>query len=437
MVSLDHERLLRHIDEYDHSCLEGWKQFHALFNQAQQLETPSAIYHQLFPLLQRRGFHTTLLGHDSAWIFSELNSGAAHTILLYNRYAAGSLHIWDACAIASRLLLVDLYREWTDNIPVNIKWLLHLSDTTSAFPSASLPSIVEEDCQSLQADGCLCDDVRTAEENMLFSIADDTPLLFSGCKGLLSVELASHITTTPVSSHYGSIVPDAAWRLLWALNSLKNAHEEIMIDGFYDTITSIEDDAAAVLYTLPDTASALAGQWGIPDLLLGVRGLQMHYAHLLTPSCTINFIAGGNETSAQIPSQARALVDFSLVPGQEPHDIFARLQHHLQEHGFSDIQVWQRFCCPPAYTPRSHPFVQLVSSATTQTWKHAPLMLPIKPSSHPLAPLQQRTNMPIIITAMGIPQTSPLQWDHPAVISLLRYKLRQTALIFHQLRNMV
>ncbi|GHO91748.1 peptidase M20 [Reticulibacter mediterranei] len=435
MVSLDHERLLHHIDEYNHSSLEGWKQFHALFNQARQLETPSAIYHQLFPLLKRHGFHTTLLSHDPAWIFSKLDTGAAHTILLYNRYATGSLNIWDACAIASQILTVELYRKWTGNIPVNIKWLLNLSDTTSASPPASLPSLLEEGRQSLQADGCLCDEIRTSEENMLFSIAEDTPLLFSGCKGLLNIELASHVTATPISSHYGSIVPDAAWRLLWALNSLKNGREEIMIDGFYDAITPIEDDAA--LYSLPDTASALVEQWGLPDLLLGVRGLQMHYAHLLTPSCTIKFITGGNETSAQIPSQAKALVDFSLVPGQEPDDIFARLQHHLQEHGFSDIQVQQRSSCPPAYTPRSHPFVQLVSSAITQAWKHAPLMLPITPSSHPLAPLQQQANIPILTISTGIPRTSPSQWNHPTVTALLKHKLRQTALILHQLGNMI
>jgi acetylornithine deacetylase/succinyl-diaminopimelate desuccinylase-like protein len=437
MVSLDHERLLSHIDEEDRSYLEGWKQLYALFNRAQQLETHSTIYHQLFPLLNHHGFHTTLLKHNPAWIYSTLDTGAAHTLLLYNHYATNHLHTWDACAIASRLLAVDLYREWTGNIPINIKWLLHPSADTGISHSDDLRSIVEEDHQFLQADGCLCDEPRTPEENMLFSIADDTPLIFSGCKGLLSVELASHVTTTPVSSHYGSIVPDAAWRLLWALSSLKNEREEIMIDGFYDTIIPIEDDAAAALYSLPDTASALAQQLGISDLLLGVRGLQMHYAHLLTPSCTLKRITGGNKTSVQIPSQARALLDFFLVPGQEPDDIFARLQRHLQAHGFSDIQVRQRFGCPPAYTPHSHPFVQLVSSAASLVWEHTPLMLPITPSSHPLAPLQQKANMPLLITSMGNTQSSQLQWDDPTVTSLLKHKLKQTALIIHQLGHTI
>jgi acetylornithine deacetylase/succinyl-diaminopimelate desuccinylase-like protein len=335
------------------------------------------------------------------------------------------------------LLALDLYREWAGNIPVNIKWLLHLSATSNASHSGSPRSIVEEQSQYLQADGCLCDELRTSEENMLFSITNDTPLLFAGCKGVLCVELVSHVTTIPVSSRYGSIVPDAAWRLLWALNSLKNAREEIVIDGFYDAIAPIEDDAVAALYTLPDTASTLAAHWGIPNLLLELRGLQMHYAHLLTPSCTVNFVAGGNETATQLPSQAKAQIDFSLVPGQEPDDIFAGLQRHLQERGFSDIQVRLRFSCPPAYTPHSYPFVQMVTSSLTQAWEHAPLVLPIAPASHPLAPLQQRTHMPILITPIATLQTSPLQWDHPTVMPLLRHKLRETALIIHKLSNML
>lgn len=437
MVSLDHERLLRHIDEYNHSYLEGWKQLYALFNQTQQLEISSDIYNQLFPLLQRRGFHTSLLKHNPGWIYSELNHGAAQTLLLYNHYSTDHLNNWELLAIAIRVLALDLYREWVGNIPINIKWLLHLSTTSSTSLSGSSHSIVEEHHQSLQADGCLCDELRTTEENMLFSLANNTPLLFLGCKGQLSVELASHSTTTPVSSHYGSIVPDAAWRLLWALNSLKNAREEIIIDGFYDAITPIEDDAVAALYTLPDTASTLAEHWGIPDLLLELRGLQMHYAHLLTPTCTINFITGGNETTARLPSQARARIDFSLVPGQEPDDIFARLQDHLQKQGFSDIQVQQLFSCPPAYTSLAHSIVQQVSNAITQAWKRAPLILPITPSSHPLAPLQQKAHMPILITPTATPQTPLLQWDDPAVMPLLRHKLRETALVIHQLGNMV
>ncbi len=429
MVSLDHERLFGHIDEYYHSSFEGWKQSYAIFNQVQQFTSHSATYHQLFPLLEHRGFHTTLLNDDPAWISTELEAGAAHTLLLYNHY--GTHPLWDLCALASRMLAIDLYREWAGTLPINIKWLLHR--TTTANVSAPLHSIVKEHSQHLQADGCLCDELRSPEESTLFSIGDDTPVLFLGCKGLLGIELASQVTTTPISSRYGSIVPDAAWRLLWALNSLKNAREEIMIDGFYDTIAPIEDDAAAALYTLPDTAPVLAEQWGISDLLPGLCGLQMHYAHLLTPSCTINFIAGGDETSAQIPAQARAQIEFSLVPGQKPDDILASLQHHLHEHGFSDIHVQQRSSCPPAYTQPSHPFVQLVSSATTQVWEQAPLMLPIMPSSHPLAPLQQRANMPLLITSTG---SSHLQWDHPSMTALLKQKLKQTALIIHRLGTM-
>jgi acetylornithine deacetylase/succinyl-diaminopimelate desuccinylase-like protein len=225
------------------------------------------------------------------------------------------------------------------------------------------------------------------------------------------------------------------------LNSLKDDREEILIEGFYDTLAPIEDDALTSLYTLPDTAPMLARQWGMKHLLLGLQGFQMHYAHLLTPTCTINFITGGDETNSipepsfplQIPSQARAQIDFYLVPGQEPDDVFARLQRHLHNQGFSDIEAHLRYRCPPAYTPLADSFVQLVCNATIRAYGHEPLILPIQPESHPLSLLQHVTGMPMLITASGIARSSSHQWNRHTVASSLIRGLKQTTLILNAL----
>jgi acetylornithine deacetylase/succinyl-diaminopimelate desuccinylase-like protein len=446
MVSLDHERLLRHIDEHHNSYLERWEQFHAPFikhlkhqtDQIQQATKAPTMSDRLQLQLQSRGIHTALLNNDSSFIYGELDNGASHTLLFSQYYTANLPAIWELLPIASWLIALDVYRECTGTVPVNIKWLLHGSEKVDA---SDLHSIVEEHRQQLQADGCLWSRPLTAEESILWPIVDNIPLLFLGTRGLLCVELNAHITTNPVPSHYGSIAPNAAWRLLWALNSLKDAHEEILIEGFYDTSSPIEDEALSSLYTLPDTAPTLARQWGMKELLLGLQGFQMHYAHLLTPTCTINFLTGGNEIGSpfapsfplQIPSQARAQVDFYLIPGQEPEDIFARLQHHLHSQGFSDIQTRLLYRCPPAYTPLADSFVQLVCDATTRAYGHKPLILPMQSEAHPLSLLQHITSMPILITSAGIAQPASQQWDHHDVASSLIRGLKQTALIINTL----
>ena len=449
MVSLDHERLLRHIDEHHNSYLERWEQFHAPFTkhlkhrtgQTQPATQAPIMSDRLQLQLQSRSIHTALLNNDNSFIYGELDNGASRTLLFSQYYTANLPAIWELLPIATWLIALDVYRECVGKIPVNIKWLLHGSGNADA---SALHSIVEEHRQQLQADGCLWSRPLTIEESIVWPIADNIPLFFLGIRGLLCVELTAHVTTNPVPSHYGSIAPNAAWRLLWALNSLKGANEEIRIEGFYDTLAPIEDEALSSLYTLPDTAPTLARQWGMKELLLGLQGFQMHYAHLLTPTCTINFLTGGNETGSpsspsapsfplQIPSQARAQVDFYLLPGQEPDDIFARLQHHLHSRGFSDIQARLLYRCPPAYTPLADSFVQLVCDATTRAYAHKPLILPMLPEAHPLSLLQHRTGMPILITSAGIAQSATQQWDHHDVASSLIRGLKQTALIINAL----
>ncbi|SRR5579884_505304 len=442
MVSLEHERLLHHIDERQGTYLERWERLQGCFS-----ERASAMDDQLLLQLQSYGIHTTLLNHDSTFIYGELDNKAARTLLFYQQYNANLAGIWELLPIAIGLLALDVYRECTGTIPVNIKWLVHSSRKPEI---TGLLSLVKEHQQQLQADGCLWNRQLTAEEEIVLPIADGrdgrdgrdvSPFLFLGIKGLLCVEMATHTATNPVPSHYGSIMPNSAWRLLWALNNLKDAREEILIDGFYDPVASIEDEALASLYTLPNSAAALAQQWGMKELLLGLQGFQMHYAHLLTPTCTINFMTGGDETSSasvpafplQIPSQARAQVDFHLVPGQEPDDIFAQLQRHLHNQGFSDIQTRLRYRCPPSYTPLATPFAQLVCNATRRAYEQELLILPMQSESHPLSILQHVTNMPILVTASGNARSVSQSGEQLDVTSSLIRGLKQTVLIINAL----
>src|SRR6185437_12936517 len=125
----------------------------------------------------------------------------------------------------------------------------------------------------------------------------------------------------------------ALWRLLWAINSVKSANEEILIEGFYDTIQPLADDLTEHLHDLPDNALSFAQHWGLPEPLLGLHGWQFHYAHLLTPTCTLSNITDNTQLPKSttdiyttIPTQATAQLEFLLVPQQDPYDIFDKLR---------------------------------------------------------------------------------------------------------------
>ena len=62
---------------------------------------------------------------------------------------------------------------------------------------------------------------------------------YLGLRGICYVELSVETASTDVHSGLGgSIFPNAAWRLVWALSTLKGEDERIRIKGFYDGIRS-------------------------------------------------------------------------------------------------------------------------------------------------------------------------------------------------------
>ncbi|WP_165423305.1 peptidase dimerization domain-containing protein [Ktedonosporobacter rubrisoli] len=309
---------------------------------------------------------------------------------------------------------------------MNIKWLF---DATGEPGHPAMLDVVAQHQSLFQADGC----IGYATDSALIG----APYLALGTKGYLSLELFSRTTPRPVSSSHGAVVPGAAWRLLWALNQLKNSQEEILLEGFYDNVIALEDETMEQLYNLPDNASSLAQHWKLDQLLLGLKGFQLHYAHLLTPSCSINTLHAGASASkrsrATLPAQAKACVDFYLVPAQDPDDIASKLREHLQAHDLADIQVRVLQRNWPIYTPLAMPFVQKVQHALSHTSAQGAVLLPLTIGSYPLYPLYKFWHMPVVIIGTSIVQESAsLAEIDPQELALLS---KQTHMIIEELAN--
>jgi hypothetical protein len=335
-------------------------------------------------------------------------------------------------AIAATLLTLVTYQELlttrTDLFPIKLKWFLGQKSFTY---SSQLQHSIAQKPALLQADAYLWYEPVVTEKTSLVGNSDKL-VLATGVKGYLDVELQVQAAHTPLHSSYGAIVPNAAWRLLWALNSLKDQHEEILIDGFYDTLSPLEDEAFQLLADLPDTAATQAAHWGIPNMLAGLQGKQMHYAHILTPTCTVTMLHSGEEaptpaptTSSHfsIPAKARATVDFCLVPGQDPADIFDKLKSHLRTHGFSDIHVRQRDAGSPAYTPASNAFVQYVRQSAEHVYGQPPIVLPILPEYVPIWPFAQNPSRPVIILPLHASPVPPHPNEQEALRNYATYLL--------------
>jgi hypothetical protein len=212
--------------------------------------------------VQQLGAETQLWGDEPPFLYAYLQAGAPRTLLFYHSYSAqspGTLTF-----LAATTAAIAAYQQSIGPLPVNIKWLFASEEMRD---DTSIVHIMEQHREELQANGCLF----PVQE----WVGAAQPSLALGIKGKLCVELEIEATFHSIASQHGGIVPNAAWRLLWALSSLKNAQEEILIEGFYDTLTPLEDDAIAPLYSLPDSAALLCQRWGLQQLLFGLSGFQL------------------------------------------------------------------------------------------------------------------------------------------------------------------
>ncbi len=312
---------------------------------------------------------------------------------------------------------LDAYACMIGSLPINVQWVMSGAQGRETPALVAFPTVHPVHL-------CIWDGSGWPDME-----AYGTPCIAGGCKGQLGLELsvqtarAMHKTHVPDAPNtpdtpdasdtlnvsdasyeslppaYGTIVPDAAWRLLWALTSLKGAREEILIDGFYDTLVFSEDDEIALLHSLPDSRHYMAERWGVEEILMGLSGFQLQYAHLLTPACTVTSILSGEQGKAEIPVNGSARVDFQLLPGQEPDDIFSMVRHHLDVQGFHDVEMRLLYARSAIKTPLHHPFVQWLQAATQLAYGKPPVVLPLVTSTRKYSIVAEGETPTVIVSS--------------------------------------
>ncbi len=392
MVSVYYEKFVTMIDKQEPTLSQKLAAtITQLVHTAQQHEE-TALPRYLSSLLQQHMFTPYALDSAKQLICGRYSTEKTQTLLLFSHCPPQQ----DAFArwgmFVTRLLTFAFYHETIGNLPINVVWLI--DTTTQSKKERAESDFLPYDSAILQGSGCLYD---VPASTMLPS-----RFLALGTKGLLSVE--AEVQTAPLAHDtlYSTILPNAAWRLLWALQSVKNPYEEILIEGFYDTLVPMEDEEIALLRTMPDDEQTLKQQLHVDGFLLHLHGFQLRYAHFLLPSCTITqFCSGTSEDTHMLPFSARALLDIHLVPNQEPADIYRKLRQHIDAQGFADVHTTMRESKSPQHTPLHEPFAQLVVHATNAIYGDTMPILPLLPLIVTLHPLQAQLAMPILYSRIS------------------------------------
>ena len=250
-------------------------------------------------LLRVRGFHVEILPSGGApVVFAERKGRNDKTLLFYNHYDVQPeepLELWDSPPfeatlreghlyargvsddkghLTHRLLAIDAILARDGELPCNIKFLVEGEEEVG---STHIEPVLRDNAQKFAAEACIWEfgGINHLEQ----------PSQSLGMRGLAYFELSVELLSVDVHSGLGgSIFPNAAWRLIWALNTLKGTDGHIRLPGFYDTVKPYSARDRELFAALPPVIDELKSRFGVKEFLRGMTDeLEIQLAAVFEP----------------------------------------------------------------------------------------------------------------------------------------------------------
>ncbi len=346
-------------------------------------------------------------------IYAEIGpENAARTLMIYNHYDVqpeDPLELWETAPfemvirdgviygrgtcddkgeLLSRIQAVEAWIASQGELPVRIKWVV---EGEEEIGSVHLEAWAEEHAQMLTADGILWEGGGYNDAGR--------PEFGLGGKGLAYFELRCKGPDHDLHSSVAPMVVNPAWRLVWALSTLKDTDDNITLDGYTDHVKPLSDEQWARIDAVPLEFDALRARWGLDEWLNGMDDHAARRRYISAPTITIcGFHSGygGAGSKTVLPAEAMAKLDFRLVDGLTSELAHNLLRAHLDRRGFSDIEIvelgGEEFAAsPPGSLPE-----RAAIAASRDIWNQEPIMLPWFPGSGPLYPLSAMLGIPVV-----------------------------------------
>lgn len=372
-------------------------------------------------MLEEYGFTASIMPTQGyPVVFAEAPGATDKTLLCYNHYDVQPpepLDLWDSPPfqatrrngklygrgvsddkgqLVSRLAALDAVRVVMGGFPCAVKFVVEGGEEIA---SPFLPEFVSEHRTLLASDVCVWETGGVDYQGR--------PQLTLGMRGICYVQY--NVRTMSRDAHSGSahLLPNAAWRLVRALNTIKDENDRVLIPGFHD---DARDPTLVDLQLLEDLdleEGEMKRSFGISSLHRGLTGFEAKRA-VFSPTANIAGISGGYELEGSktvIPSTAMAKMDFRLVPDQDPEDIVAKLRRHLQQQGFEEIEVEYLGGERAAQTPPDDPFVRLAAGTAEEVYGVPPRVSPMVGGSGPMHAFRHYLDVPIVTVGIGYPES--------------------------------
>jgi acetylornithine deacetylase/succinyl-diaminopimelate desuccinylase-like protein len=248
----------------------------------------------------------------------------------------------DKSPLVAVLAAIDALRSSRTPLSVNVKFFLEGEEEAG---SPNLPAALEKYDQRLQADAwLLCDGPVHQTRRMLVDF---------GVRGVMGLEMTVYGPARVLhSGHYGNWAPNPAAMLTRLLASMRADDGAILIPGFADAVRPPSDSELRAIAAAPMVDDALKRELALGRTEDG--GDRVELTHL-RPALNIRGLAAGAVGAGAangIPAEARASMDFRLVPNLLPAAVRELTESHVRAQGYHVV-----YDEPDAETRRRHPRV--------------------------------------------------------------------------------
>jgi acetylornithine deacetylase/succinyl-diaminopimelate desuccinylase-like protein len=307
----------------------------------------------------------------------------------------------DKAPIIGMLSAIDYFRATGTKPAANIRLVFegeeeagspHLAQYLQKYPETLRPDV-----------WVLCDGPVHQSRQMELSF---------GARGTVDLELTVYGPVKGLhDGHYGNWVPNPIVRLTHLLDSMRNEEGQILIKGFYDEVRAPTESELAAVTRIPDVEAGLRREFQIASTEGGDKHLN---EQLLLPALNIRGIESGHvgdKASNAIQTEARASIDFRLVPDETPDSIKQLVERHLESMGYAIVRdtpdagarlqqpkivrVQWGAGYPPARTALDSPLSRQMADIMKAAG-HEPVRLPTVGGSIPMYLFQQPNQTPVI-----------------------------------------
>ena len=365
-------------------------------------------------LLNGAGFETQQLAVDGGppAVYGDLAGASDFRLLLYNHYdvqPVDPLDLWETppfeptlrdgklfargtadnkAELAVRLAAIRAVRDARGELPIGVRWIVEGEEEVG---SPHFDEIVRQNAELLRADAALWEGCGV--------LADGRPEVCLGFKGALAVRLDLEALSGDAHSSLAAGLPSAAWRLLRAVASLRDADGRIRIGGFHEVVREPTAEEREAVAAQSDSIEAeLREAFGIDEFVNGLSGAALRERLMFEPTCNLAGLHsgyGGPGIKTVLPAKASAWIDFRLVPDQQPDEVLSQLRAHLEAEGFSGVEITPLVRAEPASTPLDHALVRRVARVAEQVTGRTPSVELRSPATLPIvASLHRHVGVP-------------------------------------------